>query len=99
MTISAHTHMVNVIRKMQTENGEYLQFRAITVCRAGYMVCRNATNALLLGRMNDEPKLIVKMYEPSALQSIEVNCGGDTWVTVWARKGSKLHLCDYAFVE
>lgn len=98
MTISAHTQMVNVIRKMQTVNGEYLKFRVITVCRAGFMVCTDVTNSLGIDRVNDDPKLIVQMFRPGALQSIEANID-DTWVPVWARKGSKLYLCDYAFVD
>ncbi len=69
-------------------------FRVVTKCRAGFMTiseCRDFDNDLY----SNHPASVLANYKKGALQTVEFKADGtESWLTVFARTGKKIHLVD-----
>jgi hypothetical protein len=75
------------------------KFRFISKCRAGFMTIvdgRDMDNAMYM----QHPESLITGYKKGALQTVQFNPEGtDIWLTVFARVGKKIHLCDQTILR
>ena len=75
------------------------KFRFITKCRAGFMTIvdsRDFDNE----RYMQHPEGLIAGYKKGALQTVQFQPEGtDIWLTIFARVGKKVHLCDQAILR
>jgi len=75
------------------------KFRFISKCRAGFMTIvdgRDMDNAMYM----QHPESLITGYKKGALQTVQFNPEGtDIWLTIFARVGKKIHLCDQTILR
>ena len=75
------------------------KFRFISKCRAGFMTIvdgRDMDNAMYMLH----PESLINGYKKGALQTVQFNpAGTDIWLTIFARVGKKIHLCDQTILR
>ena len=75
------------------------KFRFISKCRAGFMTIvdgRDFDNAMYM----QHPESLINGYKKGALQTVQFNpAGTDIWLTIFARVGKKIHLCDQTILR
>ena len=75
------------------------KFRFISKCRAGFMTIvdgRDMDNAMYM----QHPESLITGYKKGALQTVQFNpAGTDIWLTIFARVGKKIHLCDQTILR
>ena len=75
------------------------KFRFISKCRAGFMTIvdgRDMDNAMYM----QHPESLINGYKKGALQTVQFNPEGtDIWLTIFARVGKKIHLCDQTILR
>jgi hypothetical protein len=75
------------------------KFRFISKCRAGFMTIvdgRDMDNAMYMLH----PESLINGYKKGALQTVQFNPEGtDIWLTIFARVGKKIHLCDQTILR
>ena len=75
------------------------KFRFISKCRAGFMTIvdgRDFDNAMYM----QHPESLITGYKKGALQTVQFNPEGtDIWLTIFARVGKKIHLCDQTILR
>lgn len=70
------------------------KFRFVTKVRAGFMSVVDA-RPFENKRLKHYPEEIISGFKKNALQTVEFSPdGSDTWLTVFARSGKKIHLID-----
>ena len=75
------------------------KFRFITKCRAGWMTISDARPADSQYYFN-HPEALLTAYKKGSLQTIEF-CpdGGDTYLTVFAKVGTKIRIIDESILK
>ena len=75
------------------------KFRFISKCPAGFMTIvdgRDFDNE----RYMQHPESLINGYKKGALQTVQFNPEGtDIWLTIFARVGKKIHLCDQTILR
>jgi hypothetical protein len=97
--------MQTIINTTGIQTTDYLsqytagKFRFISKCRAGFMTIvdgRDFDNE----RYMQYPESLINGYKKGALQTVQFNPEGtDIWLTVFARVGKKIHLCDQTILR
>jgi hypothetical protein len=74
------------------------KFRFITKCRAGFMTVSDASQADCQYYLNN-PATIITSHKKGSLHTVEF-CpdGGDTYLTVFAKIGTKIKIIDEAII-
>jgi hypothetical protein len=97
--------MQKIINTTGIQTTDYLsqytsgKFRFISKCRAGFMTIvdgRDFDNAMYM----QHPESLITGYKKGALQTVQFNpAGTDIWLTIFARVGKKIHLCDQTILR
>ena len=75
------------------------KFRFITKCRAGFMTIVDSRDGDNAGYMQ-YPESLITGFKKGALQTVQFNpAGTDIWLTIFARVGKKIHLCDQTILR
>jgi len=97
MTELINTTGINTINVMSNYQGG--RFRHVVKCRAGFMTVvdsRDFENQ----RYFKYPETLISGYNKGALQTVQFQPeGSDTWLTLFARTGKKIHFIDETILK